>query len=67
VFCLIVMQAAEDLIIETRVEKWHQGHHRFLYCICWWIWFSSVQLFMFHYLPESRECPSAVIFRINLI
>lgn len=57
VFCLIVMQAAEDLIIETRVEKWHQGHHCFLYCICWWIWFSSVQLFMFHYLPESRECP----------
>jgi len=33
------MQAPEDLIIETRVEKWHQGHHRFLYCICWWISF----------------------------
>lgn len=28
-----------------------------LYSLCWWISSSSVQLFMFHYLPESREWP----------
>jgi len=58
------MQAAEDLIIVNTRGKIAPRSPPLL--MCWWISFCYCSIIYVHYLPDSREWPSAVIFRVPL-